>query len=102
MGWTPQPNSRMGFVCGLQNPVGRKVRFFDDGQRTVRAEVVLTGQALGAGPRIARARAELRRPEGTLCAEAEALRVPSEIQATFEAERPYGRVDPEEPDSTVA
>lgn len=162
MGWTPQPNSRMCFVCGLQNPVGLKVRFFDDGQCAVRAEVVipdihqgypgvahggivaalldeaagralmagepdrfmvtaelrvryrhpvptgqpmvLTGQALEAGPRIARARAELRRPDGTLCAEAEALlvRVPPEIQATFEAERPYWRVYPEGPDGAIA
>ncbi len=151
---TLQPNSRMCFICGVQNPAGLKVRFYEDGKTTVRAEVVIpevyqgypgvahggvvaalldeaAGRAvmigaperfmvtaqlkvryhhpvpigqtllliahpLRVGTRLARARAELRRPDGTLCAEAEAVlvNVPPEIQAVFDAERPFWRVYP--------
>ncbi|WP_322800003.1 PaaI family thioesterase [Thermoflexus sp.] len=153
---TLQPNSRMCFICGVQNPAGLKVRFYEDGKTTVRAEVVipevyqgypgvahggvvaalldeaagravmieaperfmvtaqltvryhhpvpigqtllLVARPLRAGTRLARARAELRRPDGTLCAEAEAIlvNVPPEIRSTFDAERPFWRVYPEE------
>lgn len=154
MGGTLQPNSRMCFICGMQNPAGLKVRFYEDGKTTVRAEVVIpevyqgypgvahggvvaalldeaAGRAvmigaperfmvtaqlkvryhhpvpigqtllliahpLRVGTRLARARAELRRPDGTLCAEAEAIlvNVPPEIQDTFDAERPFWRIYP--------
>ncbi|WP_376789473.1 PaaI family thioesterase [Thermoflexus sp.] len=146
----------MCFVCGLQNPAGLRVRFYEDGVDTVRAEVMIpeeyqgypgvahggivaalldeaAGRALmigaperfmvtaqltiryhhpvpigqrlfliahpiRAGTRLARARAELRRPDGMLCAEAEAIlvNVPPEIWSTFDAERPFWRVYPEE------
>ena len=33
-----QPNSSHCFVCGLQNPHGLKVKFYDDGLDTVRCE----------------------------------------------------------------
>jgi acyl-coenzyme A thioesterase PaaI-like protein len=33
-----QPNSRNCFVCGLENPVGLKLRFHDDGVGEVRCE----------------------------------------------------------------
>ena len=33
-----QPNSRMCFVCGLENAIGLKVRFVDNGRDEVRAE----------------------------------------------------------------
>jgi len=152
----PQPNSRMCWICGMQNPAGLRVRFYEDGVATVRAEVIIpeiyqgypgvahggvvaalldeaagralmigaperfmvtaqlkvryhrpvpTGQPLQliahpvrVGSRMARARAELRRPDGALCAEAEAILVnaPPEIQATFEAERPFWRIYPAE------
>lgn len=155
MGWSPQPNSRMCWVCGVRNPVGLRVRFYEDGIATVRAEVTipevyqgypgvahggviaalldeaagralmiqapdrfmvtaqlrvryhhpvpvqqpltLTARPLRVGTRVARARAELRRADGTLCAEAEAIlvKVPSEIEASFEAERPFWRVYPD-------
>jgi uncharacterized protein (TIGR00369 family) len=151
-----QPNSRICFVCGMQNPVGLKVRFYEEGADGVWAEVVipevyqgypgvahggivaalldeaagralmigdpmrfmvtaqlrvryhrpaptgrplvLTARPLRIGSRVARAQAALRRQDGTLCAEAEAIlvQVPAEIQATFEAERPFWRVYPEE------
>lgn len=151
---TLQPNSRMCFICGVQNPAGLKVRFYEDGKTTVRAEVVipevyqgypgvahggvvaalldeaagravmigaperfmvtaqlkvryhhpvpigqtllLVAHPLRVGTRLARARAELRRSDGTLCAEAEAIlvNVPPEIQATFDAERPFWRIYP--------
>ncbi len=152
MTWSPQPNSRMCFVCGLQNPIGLKARFYEDGKTTVRAEVMipetyqgypgvahggvvaalldeaagralmvgaperfmvtaqlkvryhhpvptgqmllLIAQPLRIGSRMARARAELRMRDGTLCAEAEAIlvNVPPEIQTTFDSERPFWRV----------
>ncbi len=30
-----QPNSRMCFICGLENPAGLRLRFFDDGKDQV-------------------------------------------------------------------
>jgi acyl-coenzyme A thioesterase PaaI-like protein len=36
-GLNPQPNSRHCFVCGLESPVGLKLRFMDDGAGEVRA-----------------------------------------------------------------
>jgi uncharacterized protein (TIGR00369 family) len=34
-----QPSSRNCFVCGVQNPIGLKLQFVDDGDRSVCAEV---------------------------------------------------------------
>jgi uncharacterized protein (TIGR00369 family) len=36
-----QPSSRHCFVCGVQNPVGLQIQFVDDGDSTVRAQVVV-------------------------------------------------------------
>jgi uncharacterized protein (TIGR00369 family) len=36
-----QPSSRHCFVCGVQNPIGMKIQFTDDGESAVRAEVVV-------------------------------------------------------------
>ncbi len=36
-----QPNSRNCFVCGVQNPIGLKLCFVDDGENEVRAEVTV-------------------------------------------------------------
>ncbi|MGH2627900.1 MAG: PaaI family thioesterase [Anaerolineales bacterium] len=36
-----QPNSRMCFACGLQNPVGLQLTFYDDGAGRVVAEAVV-------------------------------------------------------------
>ncbi len=36
-----QPSSRNCFVCGVENPVGLKLEFADDGDSTVRAEVTV-------------------------------------------------------------
>jgi acyl-coenzyme A thioesterase PaaI-like protein len=39
-----QPNSRMCFVCGLQNPVGLQIAFYEDRDsdpKQVRAEIVI-------------------------------------------------------------
>ena len=36
-----QPNSRMCFACGMENQVGLKLRFFDDGHSEVWADFVL-------------------------------------------------------------
>lgn len=33
-----QPNSRMCFVCGLENPAGLHLHFYDDGQAEVAAD----------------------------------------------------------------
>nr|MBN1229255.1 PaaI family thioesterase [Anaerolineae bacterium] len=35
--FTPQPNSKYCFVCGLESPVGLKLRFTDNGVDAVRA-----------------------------------------------------------------
>ncbi|MBO9362447.1 MAG: hypothetical protein J7452_09620 [Thermoflexus sp.] len=60
--------------------------------------LVLTACPVRLGPRVARAQAALRLHDGAPCAEAEAIpvRVPTEIQAAFEAERPFWRAYPEE------
>jgi acyl-coenzyme A thioesterase PaaI-like protein len=45
-----QPNSRMCFVCGLQNPVGLHLAFYEDhdsNPKQVRAEVVIPAQYQG-------------------------------------------------------
>src|SRR5574341_1541836 len=34
-----QPNSKHCFVCGLENPAGLKLRFYDDGLGEVRARI---------------------------------------------------------------
>jgi uncharacterized protein (TIGR00369 family) len=45
---TKQPNSRMCFLCGLQNPVGLKLAFYDDLEnRQVRAEFVIPAEYQG-------------------------------------------------------
>ena len=36
-----QPSSRHCFVCGVQNPYGLKLQFVDDGESTVRAQVIV-------------------------------------------------------------
>lgn len=36
-----QPNSHMCFVCGLQNPFGLHLPFYDDGKDTVTSEFVI-------------------------------------------------------------
>ncbi len=36
-----QPSSRHCFVCGVENPVGLHLDFFDDGENTVLAEVTV-------------------------------------------------------------
>ncbi len=35
--FSTQPNSRMCFVCGMESPVGLKLRFLDNGKDEVRA-----------------------------------------------------------------
>ena len=45
-----QPNSRMCFVCGLQNPVGLHLAFFEDHEsdpKQVRAEVIVPDKYQG-------------------------------------------------------
>lgn len=42
--FTAQPNSRMCFVCGMESPVGLKLRFWDNGIDEVRADY-----SVGAG-----------------------------------------------------
>jgi acyl-coenzyme A thioesterase PaaI-like protein len=37
-GLEKQPNSRMCFVCGLENPAGLQARFYSEGPGTVRVE----------------------------------------------------------------
>lgn len=36
-----QPNSRMCFACGLENPAGLHLHFYDDGHETVTSEFVI-------------------------------------------------------------
>lgn len=40
-GLNPQPNSRHCFVCGLESPVGLKLRFMDDGADEVHAVITV-------------------------------------------------------------
>ena len=45
-----QPNSRMCFVCGVQNPVGLHLAFFEDHKsspKQIRAEIVIPAQYQG-------------------------------------------------------
>jgi acyl-coenzyme A thioesterase PaaI-like protein len=45
-----QPNSRMCFVCGLQNPVGLHLAFYEDHEtrpKQIRAEIVIPDQYQG-------------------------------------------------------
>ena len=43
-----QPNSRMCFLCGLQNPVGLKLAFYEDHEaRQVRTEFTVPGEYQG-------------------------------------------------------
>jgi acyl-coenzyme A thioesterase PaaI-like protein len=42
-----QPSARHCFVCGVQNPLGLKLQFFDDGVSTVRAEFQIADQYNG-------------------------------------------------------
>ncbi len=42
-----QPNSLMCFVCGVSNPAGLNLRFFNDGPNTCRADVILGEQYQG-------------------------------------------------------
>ncbi len=44
---TPQPNSRHCFVCGLSNPFGLHLRFYNTGLGEVSAEVTLPEQFEG-------------------------------------------------------
>ncbi len=44
---TPQPNSRHCFVCGLSNPFGLHLRFYDTHSGEVTAEVTLPEQFQG-------------------------------------------------------
>jgi acyl-coenzyme A thioesterase PaaI-like protein len=39
--FTPQPNSRHCFVCGLENPYGLKLRFFETSPGEVNAECTI-------------------------------------------------------------
>jgi acyl-coenzyme A thioesterase PaaI-like protein len=43
----PQPNSKHCFVCGLENPFGLKLRFFDTAPGEVTAQVVLSDNFQG-------------------------------------------------------
>src|SRR5262245_18718435 len=43
----PQPNSKKCFVCGLTNPAGLNLRFFNDGPNACRADVILSDQFQG-------------------------------------------------------
>ena len=149
-----QPNSRMCFICGLENEAGLKLAFFEepDAQRvrvdlnvpdryqgypgvvhggivtavldevTVRAAMIQTGHetmmatakmsirfrqptpteqplvALGWVTRTSRvgtiARGEIRRPDGSVTAECEALHiaVPEEMQNSWEPEKEFWKV----------
>lgn len=44
---TRQPASRHCFVCGVENPVGLRIQFVDDGDSTVTAEVNVPEQYNG-------------------------------------------------------
>lgn len=44
---TPQPNSRQCFVCGVANPVGLKLHFFETAPGEVTAECTLPEQYQG-------------------------------------------------------
>jgi len=44
---TPQPNSRHCFVCGLHNPFGLQLRFFDSAPGEVNAEITVPEQYQG-------------------------------------------------------
>jgi acyl-coenzyme A thioesterase PaaI-like protein len=151
-----QPNSRMCFVCGLQNPVGLHLAFFEDHEsapKTVHAEILIPDKYQGypgvahggilaaildelAGRAVlidgsdedlmmtlkmdlryrlptptetpltgigwitqrrrnrARARSELRLPDGQVSAEADLviLRPPGDLDELWESERPYWKV----------
>lgn len=43
----PQPNSRHCFVCGLANPTGLKLRFYETGDGEVTAQVTVPEQYQG-------------------------------------------------------
>ncbi len=43
----PQPNSQKCFVCGVSNPVGLKIRFYNVGSGEIEARVVLQDQYQG-------------------------------------------------------
>ena len=149
-----QPNSRMCFICGLQNPVGLKMALYndldnrqvvstvtvpghfqgypgvvhggivatmldevagravlldggdDDLMVTVRIEVkyrqptptetplTVIGRITQPGRTRARARGEVRLPDGTVTAEAELLlaRPPADFQERWVEEKPYWKV----------
>ena len=42
-----QPSSRHCFICGVQNPLGLKLQFVDDGESAVRAQVTVPDQFNG-------------------------------------------------------
>jgi uncharacterized protein (TIGR00369 family) len=43
-----QPNSRMCFICGLQNPIGLKLAFYEDAEADqVRAEITVPDEYQG-------------------------------------------------------
>jgi len=42
-----QPSSRHCFICGVQNPIGLKLQFVDDGDSSARAEVTVPEQFNG-------------------------------------------------------
>lgn len=42
-----QPNSRMCFVCGMENPAGLHLHFYDDGQQEVTSDFVIAEQHQG-------------------------------------------------------
>ncbi len=42
-----QPNSKHCFVCGLESPVGLKLRFYDNGADEVRARIIVPTQYNG-------------------------------------------------------
>ena len=44
---TPQPNSSMCFVCGVTNPAGLALRFFDDGPNACRVDLILDDRFQG-------------------------------------------------------
>ncbi len=149
-----QPSSRHCFVCGRLNPIGLKITFFDDGDKSVRAEVIVpddfngypgvvhggivaaildevsgraviarghditnlfvtlklevryrhptptdtpltaVGTIVQAGKSRAKVHGEIRLPDGTVTAEADALvaRPPAEFAEKWDAERPYWKV----------
>lgn len=150
----PQPNSRMCFGCGLQNPFGLQLRFVDDGVDELRTEytvpehyqgypgvvhggvvtamldeaagrtpmiadpnhfmmtlkievkfrqpvpvetpLVIVGRMVRHQGRRATARSELRLPDGTVAAEAEAvlIDIPGDVIEGTEVERLDWRVWP--------